>query len=465
MLGESPARSFNPGVSEPVRQHDPRTVQEPPTVAPTRESTQNRIFCSSVRPVTPKGNDMQVVTEICAGLDVHARTIVACLNRHGQKEIRTFATMSDDLLRLLDWLVTAGCTQVVVESTGVYWQPAYHLLESQMEVLLVNARHVKAVPGRKTDVKDCEWLADLLRHGLLRGSFIPPAPIREVRELVRYRATLVRERASVTNRIQKLIESANIKLAQVASDALGVSGLAMLRALAAGKDDPDQLVALAHGRLKAKAPELRRAVQGHLTAAQRWVLGELLTQYDDLTAAQGRVAVRLQTELEASTDPFVAAAVERLDTIPGVGTEIAQTIVAEIGTDMTRFPSDRHLASWAGLCPGNHQSAGQRLSGRIRHGNHHLRTALVQAAWAATRTKHTYLAAQYQRLVKRKGKQKALVAVAHSILVMVYHILQRQENYHELGGDYFDRQESHKQQQRLLRQLQALGLQVTVTPA
>lgn len=407
---------------------------------------------------------MQIVYEICGGLDVHARTIVACLNRQGTKEIRTFSTMSDDLLRLSDWLVTAGCTHVAMESTGVYWQPAYHLLESQLEVLLVNARHVKAVPGRKTDVKDCEWLADLLRHGLLRGSFIPPAPIREVRELVRYRATLVRERASVANRIQKLCESANLKLAQVASDALGVSGLAMLRQVAAGETDVEQLAGLAQRRLKAKTPELRRALQGQLTAAQRWVLTELLTRYDELTAAHSRVAVRLQEELTTSADPFVAAAVERLDTIPGVGTEIAQTIVAEIGTDMTKFPSDRHLASWAGLCPGNHQSAGKRLSGRIRHGNHNLRTALVQAAWAATRTKHTYLAAQYRRLVKRKGKPRALVAVAHSILVMVYHILQRQENYHELGGDYFDRQEQHQQQERLVRQLQALGFHGTIEP-
>lgn len=406
---------------------------------------------------------MQVIYEICCGLDVHARTIVACLHRQGRKETRTFSTMSDDLLRLLDWLVTAGCTHVALESTGVYWQPAYHLLESEMEVLLVNARHVKAVPGRKTDVKDCEWLADLLRHGLLRGSFIPPAPIRELRELVRYRTTLVREQVNVANRIQRLIESANIKLAQVASDALGVSGLAMLRALARGEDDPEKLAAMAQRRLKAKTPELRRAMHGQLTAAQRWVLGELLTQYDELTAAQGRVAVRVQEELATSADPFVQAAVERLDTIPGVGVEVAQTIVAEIGTDMTRFASDRHLASWAGLCPGHHQSAGKRLSGRTRHGNHKLRTALVQAAWAATRTKHTYLAAQYRRLVKRKGKQKALVAVAHSMLVIVYHVLQRQENYHELGGDYFDRQDQAKQQQRLMRQLQALGLQVTVT--
>ena len=407
---------------------------------------------------------MQVVSEICCGLDVHARTIVACLKRQGEQEIRTFSTMSDDLLRLSDWLVTAGCTQVALESTGVYWQPVYHLLESQMEVLLVNARHVKAVPGRKTDVNDCEWLADLLRHGLLRGSFIPPAPIREVRELVRYRTTLVRERVNVANRIQKLCESANLKLAQVASDALGVSGLAMLRQVAAGETDADKLAGLAQGRLKAKTPELRRAVQGQLTAAQRWVLTELLTRYDELTAAQGRVAIRLQEELAQSADPFVAAAVERLDTIPGIGPEVAQTIVAEIGTDMTKFPSDRHLASWAGLCPGNHQSAGKRLSGRIRHGNHNLRTALVQAAWAATRTKQTYLAAQYRRLVKRKGKQKALVAVAHSMVVIVYHVLQRQETYHELGGDYFDRQEQQKQQQRLVRQLQALGFHGTIDP-
>lgn len=405
---------------------------------------------------------MQVLYDCCAGLDVHAKTIVVCLTRHGQKEIRTFGTMTDDLLQLLDWLHGAGCTHAAIESTGVYWQPAYHLLEGVMTVLLVNARHVKAVPGRKTDVKDCEWLADLLRHGLLRGSFIPPAPIRELRELVRYRSSLVREQASVANRIQKLAESANVKLAQVASDALGVSGLAMLRALARGETNPDKVVSLARGRLKAKTPALRQAVQGQLSAAQRWVLSELLDRYDELTAAQVRVATRLRQELAQSADPFVAEAVRLLDTIPGIGPEVAQTIVAEIGTDMAQFPTASHLASWTGICPGNHQSAGKRHSGKTRHGNKYLRTALVQAAWAASHTKDTYLAAQYHRLVKRKGKKKALIAVGHSILVIVYHVLKNKSTYQELGGDYFDRQTQQTQQQRLIRQLQALGLKVTV---
>ncbi|MBA3440372.1 MAG: IS110 family transposase, partial [Pyrinomonadaceae bacterium] len=313
-----------------------------------------------------------------------------------------------------------------------------------------------------TDVIDAEWLADLLRHGLLKPSFIPPLHIRELRELTRYRESLVREQTALANRIQKLIESGNIKLGQVVSDALGVSGKQMLRALAAGETDVERMSELARRRMKRKKPELKRALAGRLTQAQRWVLTELLDQYEVVEAAIKRVAEKIGAEVEQAADPFVSEAVTLLDTIPGVGETVAQTIVAEIGVEMERFATDGHLASWAGMCPGNNESAGKRKSGKTSKGNRYLRAALVQAAWAASHQKGTYLSAQYQRLVKRMGKKKALVAVGHSILVIVYHVLANKAGYEELGGDYFDRRHADKQRQRLVHQLEALGLKVTV---
>jgi transposase len=406
---------------------------------------------------------MEIVYECCCGLDVHARTVVACLIKQGKKEIRTYSTMTDELLGLSDWLVGEGCTHVAIESTGVYWKPVFNLLEGVLEVILVNARHVKAVPGRKTDVRDCEWLADLLRHGLLKASFIPPRHIRELRELTRYRQSLVKEQRAVANRVQKVIESGNIKLGQVASNALGVSGLAMLRALARGESEPEKLADLARRKMKRKKPELQRALGGRLSEAQRWVLQELLRRYDELQAALGRVNERISQELEQSADPFVAEAAKLLDTIPGVAEQVAQTIISEIGVDMSRFPSDRHLSSWAGMCPGNNESAGKRRSGKTTKGSRYLRSALVQAAWAASHTKGTYLSAQYHRLVKRMGKKKALIAVGHSILVIVYYVLARRVSYQELGGDYFDRhQDLEAQRARLIRKLESLGVKVTV---
>jgi len=338
---------------------------------------------------------MEVLYLSCAGLDVHAKTVVACLIKDGKKEVRTFSSMTDDLLLMSDWLISAGCTVVAMESTGVYWKPVFNLLEGLMEVLLVNAQHVKAVPGRKTDVKDCEWLCDLLRHGLLKGSFIPPLEIRELRELTRYRQTLVKEEASVANRIQRLIESGNIKLGQVASNVLGVSGRVMLKRLASGESDAEKLAKLAKGSLKQKESELRRALQGRLTSAQRFVLRELLSRVDELDAAIARVNEEIKQEVEESENPFLSEAIELVQTIPGVGLRAAEIIVSEIGVDMRSFPSDRHLSSWAGMCPGNHESAGKRKSGKSTKGNVYLRTALVQAAWAATHTKDTYLSAQF----------------------------------------------------------------------
>jgi transposase len=405
---------------------------------------------------------MHVVYDCCCGMDVHAKTVAACLLKAGKKEIRTFSTMTADLLALLDWLSEAGCSHVAMESTGVYWKPVFNILEGQLQVVLVNARHIKAVPGRKTDVRDCEWLADLLRHGLVRASFIPPREIREIRELTRYRQAVVKEHTAVANRIQKVLESGNIKLGQVASDVLGLSGRLMLRALAAGEQDGEQLAELAQGRLKAKKAELCQALAGQLTVVQRWVLSELLVRWEELEAALTRVEARLREEVEACADPFVPEAVELLDSIPGVGEHVAHAIVAEIGVDMERFPSDGHLASWAGMSPGNHESAGKRKSGQTTKGSPYLRTALIEAAWAASHGKGTYWAAKYKRLVRRLGKKKALVALGHNLLRVAYYLLKRRMRYTDLGSDYFDRQQVQRQRQRLVQRLEALGVKVTL---
>lgn len=405
---------------------------------------------------------MEILYHCCCGIDVHAKTAVACLIKAGKKETRTFSTMTDDLLLLLDWLTKQGCTHVAIESSGVYWKPVFNILESGMEVLLTNARDAKGFKARKTDVLDAEWLADLLRHGLLKPSFIPPLHIRELRELTRYRESLIRERTALSNRIQKLVESANIKLGQVASDALGVSGKLMLRALARGETDAEKMSDLARPSMKKKKPELKRALEGRLTENQKWILSQLLDQYDSIEEAISRAEGKIREEVENSSDPFVAGAVKLLDTIPGVAETAAQIIVSEIGVDMNQFPSAKQLASWAGMCPGNNESAGKKKSGRMRKGNRYLRAVLVQAAWVASHQKDTYLGAQYKRLVKRMGKKKALVAVGHTMLVIVWHLLKNKASYEDLGGDYFDRRFRDQQKKRLVRQLEGLGLKVTV---
>jgi transposase len=361
--------------------------------------------------------------------------------------------------------VSEGCKQAAIESTGIYWKPVYNILEGFLEVVLVNARHVKAVPGRKTDVRDCEWLADLLRHGLLRASFIPPVPVRELRELTRHRHTLVGNQTAVCNRIIKLAESANIKLSQVASNALGVSGRAMLRELSEGEQDTVKLASLARGALRSKETQLRRALQGKLTRSQKFVLRELLDQYEQLQAAIARVSDEINAQIEENRDPFFKDAARLLQTIPGVGERVAEVIVSEIGTDMTRFPTHKHLSSWAGMCPGNNESAGKRKSGKTTKGSNYLRAALTQSAWAASHTKATYLAAQYKKLARRLGKKKSLVAVGHTILVIAYHILRNKASYNELGGDYFDRQNADLQRARYIQKLESLGLKVSIAPA
>ena len=405
---------------------------------------------------------MKVVHEVCCGIDVHAKMLVACLLlANGEKKIRTFSTMTDELLQLRDWLLAAQCTPVAIESTGVYWKPVFNILEDALTVILINPEHAHALRGRKTDVKDAEWLAELLRHGLLKPSFIPPPLIRELRELTRYRESLVREQAAVANRIQKLLESGNIKLGQVASDALGVSGRAILKALADGETDPRKLAALARGKLKEKSLSLERALHGRLTVNQRFVLRESLRRWEELETADARVTREIDKYVQV--DPKLARAREVLDSIPGVGLRVAEVIMAEIGIEMAAvFADAAHLASWAGICPGNKATGGKRLSGRTRKGNTYLRSALVQAAWGASMKKNCYLSSQYFRLLKRLGRKKALVAVAHSLLVIIFHVLQRDQTYTELGGDYFDRHHVEQQRNYYLGRLQMLGLKVTV---
>ena len=370
--------------------------------------------------------------------------------------------MTADLLGLRDWLKSLGVTHVAMEATGVYWKPVYYLLEDDFELLLVNAQHVKNVPGRKTDVADAQWLCQLLEHGLLRASFVPPKPIRELRDLTRYRKSLVWERAREANRLQKLLEDANIKLSDVASDVLGASGRAMLAALCGGNNDPAALAELARGKLRAKLPALETALQGRFSSHHALLLSHLLSHIDYLDHSIDS----LSAEIEERLDPF-AQQRELLCTIPGVAERTAEVILAELGPDMGRFPSHRHAASWAAICPGNDESAGKRKTGKTRKGDRWLRTALVEAAnSAAGRTKDTYLRAQYLRVKRRQGHKKAIVAVAHSILVAAYYILRDQVPYQELGGDFFiRRQDQERLTQRLVRQLERLGQRVTLEPA
>jgi transposase len=365
-----------------------------------------------------------------------------------------------DLLALADWLHTAACTHVAMESTGVYWRPIDNLLEGLCELLVVNAQHIKAVPGRKTDVKDAEWIAELLRHGLLRGSFIPAKAQRQLRELTRYRTTLVQDRARVINRLQAVLEDANIKLAAVVTDIRGVSARAMLEALIAGQRDVDALAELARGRLRAKRDQLAEALQGYFTAHHSFLVTEYLSQIDYFDEAIDRVSALIGQHVEAEQE-----AIALLDTIPGVSQRTAEILLADIGTDMTRFPSAKHLASWAGMCPGHHESAGKHLSGKTGQGSRWLRQVLVEAAHVAAKTKQTYLAAQYQRIAARRGKKRALMALGHTILTIVYYLLTRKQPYQDLGTAYFDKLEQHRVQQRLVHRLERLGYQVSLQPS
>jgi transposase len=396
-------------------------------------------------------------------LDVHKKTIVAGrrIRLEGaveQYEARTFPTMTNDILAMSDWLHEAGVTHVAMESTGEYWKPVYNLLEGEFELLVVNAHHVKNVPGRKTDAKDAEWLSDLLQHGLLSASFIPPPEQRDLRELVRYRTNFVRERVNTVNRIQKLLENANIKLASVATDVLGKSGRDMLDQIVAGEEDAVVLSHLARGRLRDKAEQLERALTGRVRPHQRIILRELLRQIDSLDAS----IAEIEAQIAQFCLPFEEA-VRRADTITGVSERTAQAIIAEIGSDMSRFPSDRHLTAWAGVAPGNNESAGKRLSGRTRQGNQALKRVLTEAAWAASHTRDTYLSALYRRIAARRGKKRAIIAVARTILVALYHMLKRGEDYKELGANYFDTRNTEARAKHYQKRLEQLGYEVQVT--
>jgi len=407
---------------------------------------------------------MERVYERCCGLDVHKATVVACLRVPGERgrrriEVRTFGTTTTELLALGDWLTEHRCTHVAMESTGVYWKPVFNLLESVCEVLLVNARHIKMVPGRKTDVRDCEWIGELLELGLLRSSFIPPEPIRDLRDVTRYRKTLIQQRAAEANRVQKLLELANIKLGNVATDVLGASGRAMFDALIAGERDGERLARLAKGRLKRKRAALGPALTGRFTQHHAFLLGQLLRHIDELDEH----IAQCDRKVDEYLSPFANEA-ELLQTIPGVGRRTAEVIIAEVGVEMDRFPSAAHLASWAGLCPGNNESAGKRKSGKTRKGNQWLRRALIEAAWSSTRTRDTYLSSLYSRLARRRGAKKAAVAVAHSTLVAVWHILKNHVPYQDLGASHFDKLHTERLTRHYLRRLEDLGLKVTVQP-
>jgi transposase len=408
---------------------------------------------------------MEVVHQCCCGLDVHKDSVTACVvwaEEKGKKrrEERSYGTFTGDLLQLADWLRACGATHVAMESTGVYWKPVWHVLEGQFELLLVNAQHVKAIPGRKTDRGDAARLAELLQHGLLRSSFVPPPPIRELRDLTRYRVSLAQECNRIANRIQKVLEDANLKLASVATDPLGASGRAMLKALIEGERDSEKLAEMSRGLLRRKIPQLKQALEGRVSDHHRFLLKELL---DHLEFIESKMT-RLEEEIAKRLRPFEET-VSRLCTVPGIDRISAWGIISEVGLDMKQFPDAAHLASWAGVCPGSWESAGKRKSGRTRKGNAWLRRHLCQSAWGVSTKQNNYLSALFRRLAARRGVKRATIAVAHTLLVIVYHVLQRPVEYHELGPDYFDKLNPERSKRKLVERLEALGFRVTLEAA
>jgi transposase len=406
---------------------------------------------------------MELLHSHCAGLDVHKDSVVACA-RHmvdGKvaTEVKSFQTTTHELMGLSDWLSSQGVTHIAMEATGVYWKPVWHILsDGEFELVLANAAHVKNLPGRKTDVNDATWLADLMAHGLIRASFVPDDPTQQMRDLLRTRKQFVRERSSHTLRIQKTLEDANIKLDSVITDIVGLSGRRMIDALIAGQTDPEALAALAHRRIHATPAELEAALRGRVTAHHRFMLQLHLDHLDAVNAA----IARIDKEVDGNVEPF-RVAVEMLTTIPGVSSLAAEVMVSEIGIDMSRFKTEGHLISWAGLCPKNDESAGKRRSNRMKQGAPWLKTMLIQCAWAASRTKGSYLQAQYLRIRSRRGPKKAIGAVAASMLTATYHMLKDGTLYHDLGAKHFDNREKGKQAQRLVNRLHSLGFAVQIT--
>src|SRR5262245_8803072 len=404
------------------------------------------------------GAAMEQVLERCAGLDVHKKTVAVCVRvpgAHGDRvqHVRTFATTTADLVTLRDWLAAHGVTHVAMESTGVYWRPVFYVLEDGFTCILANAAQIAQVPGRKTDIKDCAWIAQLLEHGLIRASFVPPGPIRELRDLTRYRKVLIQERTRHANRLHKVLEDAGIKLASVASRLLGASGRAMLDALVSGTTDPALLADLARGKLRRKLPALRQALAGRFRAHHAFLVSQLLAHLDYLDEAIATVG----SQIDVAMAPF-ADELARLDTIPGVNQRTAEVLIAELGVDMTVFPTAQHLASWAGLCPGQNESAGKHRSGKTRHGNRWLRSALIEAALAASsRSTKGAFAARYRRIMQHRGHKKAVVAVAHAMLVTVYHLLARRTTFRDPGADYYDRSHAERVRRRAVAALARQG--------
>ncbi len=400
---------------------------------------------------------MEPIYTSCCGLDVHKKNIQACVRRIGkdgkiQQEVRPFGTMTQDILALADWLSQKEVTHVAMESTGVYWKPIYNILEGRFNILLVNARHIKNVPGRKTDVKDCQWIAHLLQYGLLKGSFIPDRAQREFRDLTRHRAKLVDQRASVVNRVHKVLEDANVKLGAVATDIMGKSGKDMIRALIRGEKDSAEMADLARRQLRGRIPQLRLALEGHVTDHHRFMLDKLMDQLDYLDG-----------QIDEVSRPF-AGAIEELMRLPGFQKVASENVIAEIGSNMDQFPSADHLCSWAGICPGSNESAGKRKSGKTTKGSKWLRASLAHAAWAASKKKNSYFHAQYGRLAGRRGKKRAVIAVAHSLLTLIYYVLRDQVQYKDLGQDYFDKLNSKRRVPYLVKRLKNMGYAVNLAP-
>jgi len=402
---------------------------------------------------------MQTKNPRCAGIDVHKDSLKVAARVDGKETVETFGTSSSEIFGMADWLDSLGVRIVAMESTGVYWRPVWNLLEDRFELILSNAQHVKHIPGCKTDVKDCRWLAELLEYGLAPKSLVPPHGQRDLRDLTRQRTQLNGDRGRVVNRVQKVLEGANIKLASVASDIMGKSGRAILDALVEGKLTPEQMAELVHPLMSAKKPRLRLALEGRMTDHHRFMLKQLLAQIDHLD----RLISDFDCRIEAVMSPFEHEVVKRLDAVPGMNQRVAQVVIAEIGTDMNRYPTAGNLASWAGLCPNTQESAGKRRSGRVRHGNGWLKAALVQAAWAAGRTRRSYFSEQHRRITLRRGAKRATVAVAHSLLVTCYHLISNGQEYADLGADYFKKpQDPERQAQILVKRLKKLGYAVTV---